>query len=61
MVARDLSGKTGNAVVTVIVTRDQPPEFVSTPYSTTAVENQQINSKIFTVAANDRDRKVGIL
>lgn len=61
MVARDPSGKTGNAVVTVTVTRDQPPVFVSTPYRTSVVENRQINSKIFTVAANDPDRKVGIL
>ncbi|XP_065921690.1 protocadherin Fat 4 isoform X2 [Magallana gigas] len=57
VVARDPSGKTGNAVVTVTVTRDQPPVFVSTPYRTSVVENRQINSKIFTVAANDPDRK----
>nr|XP_034314273.1 protocadherin-like wing polarity protein stan [Crassostrea gigas] len=57
VVARDPSGKTGNAVVTVTVTRDQPPVFVSTPYRTSVVENRLINSKFFTVAANDPDRK----
>ena len=59
VIARDPSGKTGSAFVTVNVVRDQPPVFESTKYSTTVIENQSVGTSILTVVAVDSDLKVG--
>lgn len=60
VIARDPSGKTGSAFVTVNVVRDQPPVFQSTPYRKNVIENEPIGTGVFTVTAIDPDIKVGI-